>query len=76
VRSDVYSLGVTPFQMMCGQLPLKGNATGQLLIQHVTQAPPDPRSKNPKIPPCISGFILRMLDRTRPGARCPATCRS
>jgi len=63
VRSDVYSLGVTLFQMMCGELPFKGNAPGQFLIQHVTQAPPDPRSKNPRIPPWISGLILRMLDK-------------
>jgi serine/threonine-protein kinase len=63
VRSDVYSLGVTLFQMLCGELPFKGNAPGQFLIQHVTQAPPDPRSKNAKIPPWISGLILRMLDK-------------
>ncbi|HLY09349.1 MAG TPA: serine/threonine-protein kinase [Planctomycetota bacterium] len=63
VRSDVYSLGVSLFQMLCGELPFKGNAPGQFLIQHVTQAPPDPRSKNPKIAPWISGLILRMLDK-------------
>lgn len=63
IRSDVYSLGVTLFQMMCGELPFKGTAPGQFLIQHVTKTPPDPRSKNPKIAPWISGLILRMLDK-------------
>ncbi|HZE96299.1 MAG TPA: serine/threonine-protein kinase, partial [Planctomycetota bacterium] len=63
IRSDVYSLGVTLFQMLCGELPFKGNAPAQFLIQHVTKAPPDPRSKNPKIQPWISGLILRMLDK-------------
>ena len=63
IRSDVYSLGVSLFQMLCGELPFKGNAPGQFLIQHVTKAPPDPRSKNPKLMPWISGLILRMLDK-------------
>jgi serine/threonine protein kinase len=63
VRSDVYSLGVTLFQMVCGELPFKGNAPGQFLIQHVTKAPPDPRSKNEKISPSVGDLILRMLQK-------------
>ena len=63
VRTDVYSLGVSLFQMLCGELPFKGHAPGQFLIQHVTKPPPDPRSKNPKIAPWIRGLILRMLDK-------------
>jgi hypothetical protein len=63
IRSDVYSLGVSLFQMLCGELPFKGNAPGQFLIQHVTKAPPDPRSKNPKISPSVNDLILRMIQK-------------
>jgi serine/threonine protein kinase len=63
IRSDVYSLGVSLFQMLCGELPFKGNAPGQFLIQHVTKAPPDPRSKNPKISSSVNDLILRMLQK-------------
>jgi len=63
IRSDVYSLGVSLFQMLCGELPFKGNAPGQFLIQHVTKAPPEPRSKNPKISSSVNDLILRMLQK-------------
>jgi len=62
-RSDVYSLGVTLFQMLCGELPFKGNSPGQFLIQHVTEAPPDPLSRNPKISAPIAKLILQMLSK-------------
>jgi serine/threonine protein kinase len=72
VRSDVYSLGVSLFQMVCGELPFKGNAPGQFLIQHVTKAPPTPRSRNPKVSQPMNDLILRLLekdpkDRPMPG---------
>src|SRR5436190_10743668 len=81
IRSDVYSLGVSLFQMLCGELPFKGNAPGQFLIQHVTKAPPDPRTKNSKISESVGALILRMLekdakDRPMPGDIAKAITRS
>ena len=63
IRTDVYSLGVSLFQMLCGELPFKGNAPGQFLIQHVTKAPPEPRARNPKISGSVNDLILRMLQK-------------
>jgi serine/threonine protein kinase len=63
-RSDVYSLGVSLYQMLCGELPFKGRSPGQFLIQHVTKAPPDPASKNSSISPTVNKLILRMLEKT------------
>jgi serine/threonine protein kinase len=81
VRSDVYSLGVSLFQMLCGELPFKGSAPGQFLLQHVTKSPPDPRTKNPKISESVAALILRMLekepkDRPMPGDIAKAITRS
>jgi serine/threonine-protein kinase len=63
VRSDVYSLGVTLFQAVCGELPFKGQAPGQFLIQHVTKEAPDPCKVNPKLSPGLGKLILKMLSK-------------
>ena len=62
-RSDVYSLGVTLFQILTGELPFKGSAPGEFLIKHVTKSPPNPREKNPAISKLTSNLILTMLEK-------------
>jgi DNA-directed RNA polymerase subunit RPC12/RpoP len=63
VRSDVYSLGVTLFQMVCGELPFKGTSPGQFLIQHVTEKAPNPLSRNPKLSSQTGKLIQRLLEK-------------
>ncbi|HLF95264.1 MAG TPA: serine/threonine-protein kinase [Planctomycetota bacterium] len=63
VRSDVYSLGVMLFQMCCGELPFKGGSPGQFLIAHVTEKPPNPLSRNPRLSPQTGKLILRLLEK-------------
>ncbi len=70
-RSDVYSLGVTLFQSVCGELPFKGNSPGQFLIQHVTEKPPDPLSRNARLSRATARLILRMLEKTPDGRPMP-----
>jgi serine/threonine-protein kinase len=59
--SDVYSLGVTLFQMLTGVLPYESPspadlgrlANGELLVA--------PRSKNPKVPKAINDIVLKAM---------------
>src|SRR5437868_7242801 len=64
-RSDVYSLGVTIFQMSTGTLPFAdaGPSFGKLLAAHLQQPPPLPRSINPDVPEELEAIILKTLEK-------------
>jgi serine/threonine protein kinase len=64
-RSDVYSLGVTLFQMATGQLPFAdaGPSFGKLLAAHLQKPPPRPRSITPDLPEELEAIILKTLEK-------------
>src|SRR5690606_1718075 len=61
--SDVYSLGIILFQLATGRLPFEGNGFGEILVGHLVQPPPAPRSCEPSIPPAFEALILRCLEK-------------
>ncbi len=61
-RSDIYELGVLMFRVLTGRLPFEG-APLQVLTQHITKAPPSPRSFEPSIPVEVERIILRALEK-------------
>jgi serine/threonine-protein kinase len=59
-RSDIYSLAVVFFETFTGKLPFKGDPMA-VVVAHIQQLPPKPRSVNPKLPPELEALILKGL---------------
>ncbi len=64
-RSDIYSLGVMLYEAVTGILPFNSTAPSAVVVQHVTQPPPNPRSVNPNVSPAIETVILHAMEKRR-----------
>ncbi len=48
-KSDIYSLGITMFEMVTGKLPFEGDTSVAIALKHLNDELPDIKSINPKI---------------------------
>jgi serine/threonine protein kinase len=64
-RSDIYSMGVVLYEMLCGVVPFRAPISTAVVIQHVNQAPQSPRAINTRISPAVERVVLRALAKNR-----------
>jgi serine/threonine protein kinase len=60
-RSDLYSLGVVLFEMVCGRPPFVRAELLDLLRDHLSTPPPSPRAFTPSLSPELEAVILTLL---------------
>jgi serine/threonine-protein kinase len=60
-RTDIYSLGIILYEMLCGAPPFVSDALFEVLNMHINQPPEPPRLRVPSIPESIDRAILRTL---------------
>jgi len=70
-RSDMYSLGVTLFEMLTGRRPWESTDPAELATLHREAKPADIRTLRPEIPPAVAELVHAML--AKDPLRRPAT---
>ncbi len=62
LRSDIYSLGITMYQMLTGRLPFVGD-TSSVLAQHITRQPQAPSCFNTALTADLDAIVLKMIEK-------------
>jgi serine/threonine protein kinase len=60
---DIYSFGVTCYEIACGRPPFRANSQQDLLQKHLTERAIPPTTHNPSITPEFSDLVLKMLQK-------------
>jgi eukaryotic-like serine/threonine-protein kinase len=63
-RTDLYSLGIVLYEMLCGRVPFEGDSSSATALARLHQDPMRPRQIRPGIPRALEAITMRLLARS------------
>lgn len=63
-RSDLYSFGVTCFELLTGQRPFQSKDTLALVHSHIARTPVPPHTLDSHIPEMVSRIVMKLMAKT------------
>lgn len=62
-RSDLYSVGIILYEMLCGRPPFQGASAYEVIMMQIGDTPPHPRELKPEINMHVGAIIMRAIEK-------------